>query len=489
MFCHSGPTATLLPASEGDPNVMPDDSPQGGHVFDLGIGETVGFRGSSVKLVALDEPRDAVRGVIRFPSVTVEVDGARARVPAALYHMPQVVNGVRIGCSVTRGIADALMPYADVFALDKDARIRCWEPEAPLFGPEPLTYPVGQVWFASMTQLGNERTYVDAGELPLNDFPHRHIYHHSGVDIGGYDKAVPLIAPVSGKLIRCGLDWADGEEHYRQAKDDSISIRDERGWRHVFAHIDMIEPSLVAGQWIEAGDTVGVLGQTGSSGGWAHLHYSMQHVQPSGRYGEADGYPFILEAYLHEHPGALLACARPHRTAAVGEPVELDGSRSICDGGRIAEYEWQLQNGDSAAGAKTTVTYDREGVYSEMLTVSDGRGRTDVDFCVVHVLPPDADPARTPPTMHAAYYPTHALRAGQPIAFKVRSFFRGAFESNEAGEELWDFGDGTQGVTLSKGTFDERWHAYDRPGRYIVTVQRTGRNGRTATARLKVVVG
>jgi len=469
--------------------VTADDTPQGGHVFDLNVGETIDFHGRSVKLIALNEPRDAVRGVIRLPSVVIEIDGERENVPAALYHMPQVVNGVRIGCSVTRGVADALMPYTDVFALDKDARTRCWEPDAPLFGPTSLTYPVDQVWFASMTQLANERTYVDAGELPLNDFPNRHIYHHSGVDIGGYDKAVPLIAPVSGKLIRSGLEWAAGEEHYREAKYDSIVIRDEQGWRHGFAHIDMIEPSLVAGQGIEAGELVGVLGQTGSSGGWAHLHYSMQHVQPSGRYGEADGYPFVLEAYLHEHPGALLACARPHRTAAVGEPVELDGSRSICDGGEIVTHEWQLQNGDSAVGSKTVVTYDREGMYSEILTVTDDRGQTDVDFCVVQVLPPAADPAKTPPTMHAAYYPTNDLKPGQPIAFKVRSFFRGAFESNEAGEELWDFGDGTQAVTCSKGDFAERWHAYNQPGRFIVAVQRTGRNGCAATVRLKVVVG
>ena len=132
---------------------MANDTPQGGHVFDLSIGETADFNGRAVKLIAIDEPRDTVRGVIRLPSATVEVDGERVDVPAALYHMPQVVNGVRIGCSVTRGVADAVRPYTDVFALDKDARIRCWEPDGPLFGPTPLVYPVGQVWFASMTQV------------------------------------------------------------------------------------------------------------------------------------------------------------------------------------------------------------------------------------------------------------------------------------------------------------------------------------------------
>jgi len=111
-----------------------------------------------------------------------------------------------------------------------------------------------------------------------------------------------------------------------------------------------------------------------------------------------------------------------------------------------------------------------------------------VDFCVVQIVPPDADPARTPPTMHLTYYPTTGLRPGQPIAFKARAFIRGPFAENKAGIEEWDFGDGTFATSCSDDCFDERWHAYARPGRYIVTVRRTAKNGITATAQLKVDV-
>lgn len=468
---------------------MTDQIPQGGAVFDLNAGETADFRDRPIRLIRINEPRDKVRGVIRFPSIVVDVAGEQAEVPAALYHMPTVVNGVKIACSATRGVADALRPHADVFALDRDARVRCWEPDDPLWGPVPLRYPAQQVWFASMTQLGNERTYVDAGELTLNDYPNRHIYHHSGIDIGGHDKAVPLIAPTSGKLIRCGTQWAAGEEPYREAKPDSLTIRDELGWRFTFAHIDMISPALEAGDHVQAGEVVGALGKTGSSGGWSHLHYSIQAVQPSGCYGEVEGYPYLVESYLHEHPCALLACARPHRVASVGEPVELDGRRSICDSGEITSYLWTLHDGHTSDGPRATTCYEREGMYSEMLTVTDDRGRSDVDFCVVQVLPPDADPARTPATMHLTYYPTMDLRLGQPIAFKARAFIRGAFEVNKAGQEHWDFGDGATATTCSDDDFDERWHAYAEPGRYIVTVQRTAKNGLTSTAQLKVIVG
>jgi len=141
-------------------------------------------------------------------------------------------------------------------------------------------------------------------------------------------------------------------------------------------------------------------------------------------------------------------------------------------------------------------------MYSEMLTVTDNRGQTDVDFCVVQVLPPDDNPAKTPPTMHLTCYPTENIVPRQPIAFKARTFFgQGNADPhlNRAGEERWDFGDGTTAITCSGATprvpycaekdFDERWHAYAKPGRYIVTVQRTAKNGISATAQMKVNVG
>lgn len=473
---------------------MGGTAPQGGHVVDLSIGESVRFdlpggETRRITLVGLREEPDRIRGVVRRPTALVEVDGERTELVAGHYHLPKIVNGVKLACSVTRCVARALLVYQDIHALDKDARLRCWAPEAPLFGPQPLVYPVRQTWFASMTQLGNERTYVDAGELTLNDPARRHIYYHYGVDLGGYDKAVPVVAAAAGRVVRRAEEWAPDETPDEKPRDDVVNIRDAAGWRYRYSHLDMIADSIRIGAEVHAGDPIGVLGKKGSSGGWSHLHFGVRGPQPSGRDGEIEAYPFVVEAYLHEHPGALLACARPHRVAGVGEPVELDASLSLCDGGRITGYEWVFHDGSTAAGPLACRTYDREGMYSERVTVTDDRGRSEVDFCVVQILPPDADPARTPPTLHLAYYPTERLRPGQPIAFKARAFIRGPFAANKGGEEHWDFGDGTTARTCSNDEFDERWHAYAVPGRYIVTVRRTGLNGISAMAQLKVDVG
>jgi murein DD-endopeptidase MepM/ murein hydrolase activator NlpD len=467
--------------------------PQGGWVFDLRVNQPVTLdpgdgRERVLTLCEVREPRDAVRGTIREPSVLLDIDGEAVEIKAALYNLPRSVAGMRVDCAVTRGVAESIAVWKDVFCLSGDARIRCWPDEGFLFGLTPIVYPVQQRWFASMTQLGNEKTYVDAGEL-TNHQPGKHVYYHFGTDIGGYDKAVPIVAAVGGRVVRLGTEWAPDEAEDEYPRDDVVRIIDDRGWRYRYSHLDMINPDLRIDQRVEAGHPVGFLGQKGASGGWSHLHFGMKAPQPDGRLGQVNAYPFFAEAYLHENPGSLLACARPHRVAAVGETVRLDASNSICDGGTVQSYAWALQNGTTGQGPVIETVYDEEGMYSEMVTVTDDRGQTDVDFCVVQILPADADPARTPPTMHLTTYPTTDIRPGQPIAFKARAFIRGPFAENKAGIERWDFGDGSTAVSCSDECFDERWHAYAKPGRYIVTVQRTAKNGITATAQLKVIVG
>lgn len=63
------------------------------------------------------------------------------------------------------------------------------------------------------------------------------------------------------------------------------------------------------------------------------------------------------------------------------------------------------------------------------------------DFAVVLVIDKSA-PDRLPPTIHPAFEPTMNVRAGDPVTFKVRSF-RTTF-----GNETWDFGDGSEKVTV-----------------------------------------
>ncbi len=321
------------------------------------------------------------------------------------------------------------------------------------------------------------------------------------MDFGGYEYAVPVVAAREGEVVVRGEDAVPGydPEAGGALRYDRVVVRADENWFFLYSHLTMIDSGIRLGQRVGAGDPIGLLGKEGSSGGWSHLHFGMRTMQPSGRYGEVEGYPFLVEAYLDEHPGSLLACARPHLVGTVGEAVELDGSRSICDGSSIETCCWTLHNGETVGDVRTSVIYEKEGIFSEMLTVTDERGQTDVDFCVVQIVPQDGDPARTPPGIHLAHYPTEDIRPGQPVAFKVRCFFRGPFEGNAGGEDEWDFGDGRTATSWSDSParagsstdtdYAERWHAYEKPGRYIVTVRRTGVNGVQSTAQIKVEVG
>ena len=136
-------------------------------------------------------------------------------------------------------------------------------------------------------------------------------------------------------------------------------------------------------------------------------------------------------------------------------------------------------------------TYKQPGSYSEILKVTDARGRIDYDFAMVQVIDKDRK-EKFPPTIHASYAPTFGIRAGDPVMFKVRTF------RADTGNELWDFGDGSEPVRVrsdgnskphdAKG-YAETVHRFAKPGHYVVRVEGTGHAGAKAIAHLQVRVG
>jgi hypothetical protein len=270
-----------------------------------------------------------------------------------------------------------------------------------------------------------------------------------------------------------------------------VYVLDARGWYYRYSHLHTIDPAVKPGERVRMGQRIGLLGKEGGSGGWSHLHFDITGRQPSGKWGIVEGYAFLWEAYLGEHKPKLLAVARPHHLAAVGEPVVLDGTRSWSADGKVASYEWAFSDGTAATGATTERTYAKPGVYSEVLKVTDGAGLVDYDFAVVNVLDPDR-PGKLPPSIHAAYAPTFGVRPGHPVTFLVRTFRAGPVK------ETWDFGDGSEkeevrsdgnAVPLAKDGYARTVHRFARPGHYLVRVERTEPNGDRAVAHVHVRVG
>jgi len=339
--------------------------------------------------------------------------------------------------------------------------------------------------------MGNEPSYVDGGDLP---HPTRGIYYHSGNDIGGCEGMVDVVSACDGLVVSAGgkaMPEHSNAPFYKPRGDyDYVYVLDAHGRYLRYAHLRSIDPEVRPGARVKMAQKIGVLGKEGSSGGWAHLHFDIKAKQPSGKWGIEDAYPFLWEAYVREQKPQLIAIARPHHLIAAGEKITLDGSRSWSANGKIARYEWTFADGGTAEGARVERTYGQPGSYSEILKVTDAQGRVEYDFAMVQVLDKDRK-EKSPPTIHATFAPTLAIRPGDPVTFKVRTF------RAPIGNETWDFGDGSPPVKVrSDGNakahaadgYAETAHRFARPGQYIVRVEGTGHDGMKAVAHLHVRV-
>lgn len=484
-FLAAGPSAAVG-AADAPPGRVPMV-----RVVDLDLNETQevtladGAR-TRVKLLSVDEARDPMRNAVRRARVGIELNGQSLVLTSATYHLPVAVGGVQVDCPITQGHV-ANSSEGNAWGLLKAARLRLWPGNSPWIEPGTFVYPLKQRWFASHTQMANEPSYVDGGEAPAN----KRIYYHYGLDSGGAEGMVEVVAATAGRVVSSGKGILPGyEDSPAKPRYDVVYLLDDRGWYYRYSHLQTIDPAMKPGAPVALGQTVGVLGKEGGSGGWSHLHFDITSRQPSGLWGIQEGYAFLWEAYRRQFAPKIIAVARPHQFVYAGDKVILDAGKSWSAAGPIARYDWTFTDGATASGATVERTYARSGEYSEILKVTDARGETDYDFAVVLVID-RAAPDRLPPTIHPAFAPTTTIHPDDPVTFKVRSF-RTTF-----GHETWDFGDGSETVSVtSDGNVEEHAkdgyavteHRFAKPGDYLVRVERTNEQGQRAVGHLHVRV-
>lgn len=469
------------PTASREPLVRVED-------FRLGESATVVLAGggrATAKLLELQEHRDAMSDAVRVARVKVEINGEVAWLTSANYNLPVSVGGVQVDCPITKGYNSN--SGEDSWGLVKDARLRFWPAGSPWMEPGTFVYPLRQRWFATMTQMANEPTYVDGGDRP----DRKKIYYHNDLDFGGCEALVEVVAATDGLIVSVSNKTLPGyEDTPVRPRYDVVYVLDERGWYYRYSHLHEIDAAIQAGARLKMGQRVGLLGKEGASGGWSHLHFGIKSRQPSGKWGTQEAYAFAWEAYLSEKHPAILAVARPHHFIRVGETITLDGSKSWCPAGKHPDhYEWTFTDGATAAGATVTRRYDKAGSFSETLKVSDSAGHAAYDFAIVQVIGGD-DPKLIPSTIHPSFAPTQDAKAGQPLTFKVRTF-------RDRGGETWNFGDGSAPVTvksdgnakaLAKDGYAVTQHAFAKPGDYIVRVEHANGRGEIAVAHLWVQI-
>ncbi|HAZ04377.1 MAG TPA: hypothetical protein DD458_15205 [Prolixibacteraceae bacterium] len=439
-----------------------------------------------IKLLEITDKRDTYRNAIRGSEIKISVDDEMVTLNSGNYNLPVTVGKVQIDCPVIKNYYSNT--NQDRWGLSKDARFRLWPKGSPYMKPGTFVYPIKQEWLASLSQAGNEPTYADWGESRESS-----IYYHSGFDIGGAEGMDEIVSATDGLVISSNNLTLDGYTDFPgDVRPDVVYIKDSRGWVFRYSHLDSVLPEIQPGVNVKAGQKIGYIGKQGQSGGWVHLHFEIKHKETSsGEWGTEDPYIYAWEAYNRQYRPSLMAVARPHQIAWVGEPVALNGSKSRSFEGDITSFEWQFSDGTAAMGPVQKKIYDRPGEYSEILKVTDSKGNVDYDFMVVQVFGPE-NSEHSIPAIHAAFHPTLDIEPGEPVTFLARTFNGGA------GNEIWDFGDGSPTVETqsepvnrkasSKGEFAKTIHSFSKAGHYIVRVKRENEYGYTATGLLHVVV-
>jgi len=430
-----------------------------------------------VQITAVKETRDGAQSAVREARVSAAVDGVKIELRCANYELPRVAGRVQVDCPITS--AYLRNSTEDHWGLRAAARLRLWPAGSLWMTPGEMGYPLKQRWFLTHTQMANEPTYVDRGERTSR----QKIYYHSGLDLGGPEALAEVVAATDGVVVSLGKEVLPEHKSGTPVapRYDVIYLRDSRGWYYRYSHLYSFDSSIELGANVKRGDPLGLLGKEGGSGGWSHLHFEIKSRQPSGEWGTEEGFAFLWEAYLRDFKPDVMALARPHRYAKAGEEVTLDGGRSWVRDGKPA-YRWRLSDGRVATTPRVAIRYAKTGTYSEVLEVKDSRGAVAYDFATVNVYG-DEDPI----TINASYFPSLALKAGQTVTFKVRTF------GLTNGEETWDFGDrSARRSTQSDGNIEKLAkngyaiirHTYAKPGDYVVTVK----NGTAATTHLWVPV-
>jgi predicted transcriptional regulator/chitodextrinase len=172
-------------------------------------------------------------------------------------------------------------------------------------------------------------------------------------------------------------------------------------------------------------------------------------------------------------PVAIVTLPRNNDLYAPGNPVELDGRKSFDPDGTMANWSWDLGDGNFSSGAQGSHAYGFVGNYTVTLSVmsSDGgNASASVEIFVKNIL-------AYPIPIDAGDAASGNMGEGEKIAFGPQILSG----PNDPRTYIWDFGDGT--------TFTGRnpEHTYDRPGKYTVTMTALdGDNGSMSTFKITV---
>jgi len=80
-------------------------------------------------------------------------------------------------------------------------------------------------------------------------------------------RGTPAIAVTSGTISHSGYGSVSGNR---------VTIRDDCGWHYFSGHLDTIAPGMTVGRYVNAGEVIGTVGNTGNASGTSpHIHFNI----------------------------------------------------------------------------------------------------------------------------------------------------------------------------------------------------------------------
>lgn len=432
-------------------------------LFQLNIGESVtdSFGGNGSHTVMVRGVQDFSerghwqgdwRDILYQSLVTVEVSGVQGVVGVGPFHMPKVINGLRLGGELTKAFSDS----SAIPLMAKDVQLTAKDAALPWYEPGTFAFPIKDYrWGASSFH----NAWLGFHDMSGKGKP----YYHHGVDFGGlHPDHVPLVSMTDQATIS---KWGVGTRLTNENL--GLSIR--------YYHMDpsFLRADLGDGSVLSRGERFGHIGNIGT-GNDAHVHIDARYTagdQP------INIHPLLVQAYLETHQEPI-AFPGHKRHATVNRAIELDGSNSVAPDGRaIVSYLWQFTDGTTAATPTVTRTYTKRGTYSEELTVTDSQGAKSTNSVMVFVYDPDvAEDALYMETFN--HWPMRGIRAGEPVIINFHC-------RNATSDFRLDYGDGTVDAV---GVGGEVTHTWTKPGEYTLTYTAAGAGGTGIFKRRVLVV-
>ena len=173
----------------------------------------------------------------------------------------------------------------------------------------------------------------------------------------------------------------------------------------------------------------------------------------------------------------------------VGDTVEFDASGSYDPNGEVVSYEWDFGDGTTGEGVKVSHSYANTGYYVITLTVTDDAGAVGTVRHAVNVQEKSSGGGCSGGSCGGPDIPLAVITglpgcSGGEVGVPIE--FDGSYSRAAEGKIVsykWDFGDGTTGSGVRVS------HAYQKTGRFLVTLTVTDENGTKGTAVGAVSIG